>query len=178
MIWHRSCVTIDWRRRSQGRTHLSWSRWRPPPRARETGTEHLLIVDARLARGRVTLCCESKQPRSWAAAFWEARDPAGKRRPAAHRRAWRGRAVEMEVGPPDRPGHATQEHGRVGRRRPGPFGRRRGDSPEGSDFVYSASPPHPGVRAWGRPYREGIRPCPTSWIRRAASSGKRLFTSF
>ena len=42
-------------------------------RARETGAEHLLIVDARLARGRVTLCRESKQPRSGTAAFWEAR---------------------------------------------------------------------------------------------------------
>jgi len=47
-------------------------RARPLARARETGAEHLLIVDARLARGRVTLCRESKQPRSGTAAFWEA----------------------------------------------------------------------------------------------------------
>lgn len=47
-------------------------RARPLARARETGAEHLLIVDARLARGRVTLCPESKQPRSGTAAFWEA----------------------------------------------------------------------------------------------------------
>jgi len=47
-------------------------RVRPLARARETGAEHLLIVDARLARGRVTLCRESKQPRSGMAAFWEA----------------------------------------------------------------------------------------------------------
>jgi len=47
-------------------------RARPLARARETGAEHLLIVDARLARGRVTVCRESKQPRSGTAAFWEA----------------------------------------------------------------------------------------------------------
>jgi hypothetical protein len=47
-------------------------RARPLASARETGAEHLLIVDARLARGRVTLCRESKQPRSGTAAFWEA----------------------------------------------------------------------------------------------------------
>ena len=47
-------------------------RVRPLARARETGAEHLLIVDARLARGRVTLCRESKQSRSGTAAFWEA----------------------------------------------------------------------------------------------------------
>lgn len=47
-------------------------RARPLARARETGAEHLLIVDARLARGRVTLCRESKQPKSGTAAFWEA----------------------------------------------------------------------------------------------------------
>ncbi len=47
-------------------------RARPLARARETGAEHLLVVDARLARGRVTLCRESKQPRSGPPAFWEA----------------------------------------------------------------------------------------------------------
>ena len=49
--------------------------------------------------------------------------------------------------------------------------------PEGPDFVYPACPPRPEARAWGRPYREGIQSCPTSWIRRAASSEKKLFTS-
>src|SRR5438034_6831669 len=52
-----------------------------------------------------------------------------------------------------------------------------GTPPEGPDFVYPACPPRPEARAWGRPYREGIQPCPTSWIRRAASSEKKLFTS-
>jgi hypothetical protein len=67
-------ITLEARPGSQGheRPLEQVNRPRALARARETGAEHLLIVDARLARRDLVHCRESRRPRAGPTTFWVA----------------------------------------------------------------------------------------------------------
>jgi len=141
----------------------------PRPRDRGRASPHR---DARLARGGSRVP-ESKQPRSGRRLSGRRGSrSAGQRRPAPPREPWRGPSRRVDVD--CRTGQSrAEEHGRhdrgVGRRVLAPSGRAEGTPRNADSCILLVRPA--GSRAWEDPIERGSA-VPTSWIRRAASSGR------